>query len=68
MVESMVGWISAVRARWHGPGGKGLVVRSLFTVGVAFFGMLIAMITDEPDVNADKQGENEGLDEADQDF
>src|SRR3954462_15820600 len=68
MVESMVGWISAARTRWHGPGGKGLVVRGFFVVRVTLVVVLISVITDEPDIYAYQEGENEGLNEADQNF
>src|ERR1019366_6180732 len=52
-------WIAAVRARGTVPAGKvKSVVGGFLVVGV---GVVIAVVADEPDVNADEQREDEGL-------
>lgn len=59
-----IGWISVVRAG-HAPDGKESVSRIGVTVG---FGMVVAMITDQADVDTYQKRENERLNEADQQF
>jgi hypothetical protein len=63
----VVGWISAVHTRWHAPGGKGLMVRRA-ALGMLVIMVVVAVVTDQTDVNTHQQGEDEGLDEADKQF
>jgi len=53
--------------RWHAPEREGLVMSS-WLCAVGIFGMFVAMIADQTDVDAAQKREHERLDKADQNF